>query len=337
MRHQIAFNALSQQIDDPNTYLHDLRVSCEAFDQANEWLERAEAGDAAVAAEIPEEHWESIRDNAQISQEAVVVHVNSGQVQAVIDWLKKYIPILLRKIKEIFMNFFAWIRRKFQQMGRGLTSLQDAVRNSLSSNYTVKLHEPLTERDKFLATVFSSMSFYLNVKVPTFSKTTILNPKDTIAELFEVAEGWLVIDRNISPFKRNDIPPITTAQEGIDFLNTELKSPRMVMLDSEAYLASKYRGPSEINFYKKTFERTLKDMSKTEENLTYSADLSVRSIEHDRRFIESLQPVFESNAVDYKLKLKALNYKLNAVTEGLSWRLRTLDSLLRLARRAAAA
>lgn len=337
MRHQIAFNALSQQIDDPNTYLHDLRVSFEAFDQASEWLERAEAGDAAVASEIPEEHWESIRDNEQVSQEGVQVHVNSGQVQAVIDWLKKYIPILLRKIKEIFMNFFTWIRRKLQQMGQGLTSLKDSVRNSLSLNYTVALHEPLTERDKFLGAILSMGVKVLETKISNVTKHVSADPSGVIRDLFETAEGWLVLDKTHSPFKRDNIPPISNAQEGIDFLNTGIKSPRMVKLDSEAQVASTYHGRSELKFSKRNFEQFLDDISKTESDLNFYANLGEQSIKTDQKLIEELQAHIDGRALDYKLKLKALNYKLNAVTEGLSWRLQTLDSLLRLARRAAAA
>lgn len=336
MRHQIVFNALSQQIDDPTIYLNDLRASCEAFDQASEWLERAEAGDATVAAEIPEEHWESIRDSEQISQEAVVVHVNSSQIQAIVDWLKKYIPMLLRKIQEIFMNFFGWIKRKSQELRLSSTSLKDKIARSLSPNYTVKLNEPPTEYEKFLAAVISAGVKPMEVKFGSVSSTSMSNPRQVISELYELAEMWLVTDLNQSPFKRLDIPAISSAQEGLDFLK-EIDLPNEVIAKSQAHLASSYHGPTELVFPKQNFLKFLNDIEKTFSNLNDSADFSRKSIEHDKGYIRSIQPFLVNQPFETKFKLLAINYKLRAVSAGLIWRLRTLQKILALARKASQA
>lgn len=110
---QTAFNARIAQGPTGDTatgesILEELTVSFEELNQANDWLVRAKRLDPKVAQEI-NAHGQVLGTGETVSMEGVQIHLNSSQVDQIVAFLKKWVPIILKKIKELAKQFMAWV------------------------------------------------------------------------------------------------------------------------------------------------------------------------------------------------------------------------------------
>lgn len=119
--------------------LSDLNVSLENLNQANDWLVRSHKLDVAVANEINAQgHVLGLGDT--VSMEGVQVHLNSSQVDAIVEFLKKWVPIILKKIRGLIKQFLDWvasITAKIDGKVKNLRQRWTAQKGPLEYNYTV--------------------------------------------------------------------------------------------------------------------------------------------------------------------------------------------------------
>lgn len=133
---QTAFNARTLQgpTGDNATgesILEELTVSFEELNQANDWRVRAERRDIKVATEI-NEHGHVLGAGETVSMEGVQIHLNSSQVDQIIAFLKKWVPIILKKIKDLAKQFMAWVNSITAAVDGKIKKAQDYLRGHKS-------------------------------------------------------------------------------------------------------------------------------------------------------------------------------------------------------------
>lgn len=109
MKHQQHFLASLESIESGEEILNDLAVTLESYEQADRWLTTIEAGDTSVIPQILAVHGHEIEG---VSMEGVQVHINSNQVQMIVDFLKKWIPRLLNFLRDLLGRVIKWVREK---------------------------------------------------------------------------------------------------------------------------------------------------------------------------------------------------------------------------------
>lgn len=55
-------------------------------------------------------------DHNTVSMEGVQIHLNSNQVQAIVDFIKKWVPILVGKIREYSRQVMDWVKNKLSML-----------------------------------------------------------------------------------------------------------------------------------------------------------------------------------------------------------------------------
>lgn len=125
MKHQAFFLATLESISmeherQGERLINELDASLESFHLANNWLSRAEAGDATAVVEVLTKYGTQID---AVSLESVQVHVSSAQVQAIVDFLKKWIPKIIRTMQEILERLLHWIKDRLNNLGPRLEKL----------------------------------------------------------------------------------------------------------------------------------------------------------------------------------------------------------------------
>jgi hypothetical protein len=113
LKHQRLFVAMEQRIDSGLDLIDDMNASLESLNQGMGWLDRLEAGDTTAVPEVLTKHGHEIET---VSTEGVQVHVNSGQVQAIVDFLKKWIPRFLSYLRDLVTRVIKWVREKLQNL-----------------------------------------------------------------------------------------------------------------------------------------------------------------------------------------------------------------------------
>lgn len=139
LRHQQLFNAMNQQIDSGIDMLDEYNVTIESLDAASDLLGRLHNGDTSAVIDA-QARFGSQMSGEGVSMEGVQIHVNSNQVQMVIDFLKKWIPILIAKIKQVFRQFVAWVKQKLAAIEARLKNLKRWIQETAQSNVVVELH-----------------------------------------------------------------------------------------------------------------------------------------------------------------------------------------------------
>lgn len=129
---QTAFNARTLQGPDTSEengdlIISDLTASMEEFSQASKWLDMTRRGNPQVLVEINEAgHVLGLDD--QISMEGVQVHINSDQVGKVIEFLKKWIPIILKKIRDAAGKFLDWAKGAIAKIHDRITTTRGKLK-----------------------------------------------------------------------------------------------------------------------------------------------------------------------------------------------------------------
>ena len=137
LRHQQLFVAMEQRIDSGIDMLDGYNATLESYEHAIGLLGRLEAGDtsAVIDAQARFGHEQVVET---VSNEAVVYHVNSAQIQAVIDFIKKYLPILLRKLKEFAKQFFDWVQVQAKRVEARAEKLFEMISEMTTSECSIE-------------------------------------------------------------------------------------------------------------------------------------------------------------------------------------------------------
>lgn len=122
LSHQKLFVTMEQQIESGIDLINEYNASLEALDAALQSLEELESGQDAGLLTVQQKLGAQLSMEG-ISLEGVVVHLNSSQVQVVIDFLKKWIPILLQKARELAKKFIAWAKIQLKKVDERLSKL----------------------------------------------------------------------------------------------------------------------------------------------------------------------------------------------------------------------
>ena len=142
LKHQKLFVAMEQRIDSGIDLLDEYNASLESLNSAIDALDQLESGNTTAVSDVQKRFGAQLSMEG-VSMEAVYVHVNSAQVQAAIDFLKKWIPILLKKIKELTVEFFTWVKGRLLALEERLGSLKERVKASPQKEFEIEVTENL--------------------------------------------------------------------------------------------------------------------------------------------------------------------------------------------------
>ena len=156
LRHQRLFNAMNQQIDSGIDMLDGYNASLESVHRAVDLLDRLESGDTTAVLDAQVQFGNELVAES-VSTEAVVYHVNSAQVQAVIDFLKKWIPVLLRKLREFTKQFIAWVQVQIKRVQARAEQLSQSIKAATRSEYTLHPGRTAAEQMAYATTVGHSV------------------------------------------------------------------------------------------------------------------------------------------------------------------------------------
>lgn len=142
--HQLAFTSRIPQgpvatQDVGESILGELQVSIEELNQANDWLVRANRRDIKVATEI-NQHGHVLGGGETVSMEGVQIHLNSSQVDQIVAFLKKWVPIILKKLRELAKQFMTWVGTMTANVDGKIQKARDYLRGAKVPTYDVQFN-----------------------------------------------------------------------------------------------------------------------------------------------------------------------------------------------------
>ena len=136
LKHQKLFVAMEQRIDSGIPLVDEYNASLESLNCAIASLERLHNGDF-TAVQTVQARFAHELSLESVSLEGVQIHINSGQVQAIIDFLRKWIPIIRNKLVELARDFIRWVQTTLNRISERLSSLKDKVGKATQSEFSL--------------------------------------------------------------------------------------------------------------------------------------------------------------------------------------------------------
>ncbi len=136
LKHQKLFVAMEHRIESGIDVLDEYNQVRRDLDRALVSLEHLEHG-CPWAVDQVQQHFGSQLSVHGVSLESVQVHVNSQQVQAIIDFLRKWIPKLVVKLKELGKKFIDWAQQTLHRLGERIDVLKKKLQTLESSSIEV--------------------------------------------------------------------------------------------------------------------------------------------------------------------------------------------------------
>lgn len=339
LKHQQLFVAMEQRIDSGIDLLDEYNASLESLNSAIEALDQLESGNTAAALDVQKRFGEQLSMEG-VSMEAVYVHVNSAQVQAIIDFLKKWIPILISKIRDVLSKFIDWFKVRLKAIGERAAALRDKIKVSTQRHYTlnVKFNDRVPvgvlafnhnswalSRDRSLLRAVAWIEGLLMSAQMDVNASYGAGPYDFVSEMAQ----WLTLN------KHNDLFPVAHH-------DAEIKEVEKILQDmpspSEAISVTR----SEIQAYtefgldmsKEKVLQTLDELDRDQMNNLAIAGQVTKSLEVIRARLAKMgieSKEFKGNqAARYRLAVKFVDYGLKATKDGLQFRLEILSDAIRL-------
>lgn len=333
LKHQKLFLAMEQRIDSGEDLIGNLNASLESLEQANNWMDRLENGDHTAVAEVIR-----VYPVENISMEGVQVHVNSNQVQAVIDFLKKWIPIVLKKIKDLATRFYRWVVEKLNQLGEKIAGLKKKVSASTETTYSVETKgtdagpaaiELLSASPTDIGDTKGLHSMYSWCAL--VAERAISNDEsESLPPWREFRAGaaeWLTLDSESSHF--SEVFDGETPEDLITAL-FHLPAPNTVARELKAQLASTAK--TSFSLSKAEVLQRLDQLNRLQLQLAGKVRATQRDVDNLQAKIERFErsavggssTLSKWNSEAMKLVVKATSYTVQAGSAGLQERLRVI-------------
>lgn len=355
MKHQKLFLAMEQRIDDGEFLFQDLNVAVESYDQAVSWLDRITKSDQDAVNAVVQKHGHEISFEGA-SLEAVQVYINSSQVQAIVDFLKKWIPILIEKIKEIFDRLMVWVRTKLHQIEGRIKKLSQSISEMTATD---RLSTPgQTQRTKIedaAAWILGKSNFkdlfdesplidMVGVCLVHFADMKTGKLETRITDQYVRAAGqWLAMGRS-GDFKDGStihlFNPTLYNQRTIE----GLPSPSSAITELHVWLQTYGGKVGSLSYTKSDLSTILKELDQGQMKLLGAAthaERTLRKIQSELKDLkgEIILPVGADTMdvkqiTDERTVLYTVRYTLNAVSEGFQSRLRLIGGCLSLLEKA---
>lgn len=148
LKHQQNFRASLEQLAGGDHLFRDLDLQLGQYAAAERYLASMESGQTDLVPEIIGTYRSEL-DQSVVSLESVQIHINSSQVQVIVDFLKKWIPIIISKIKEIAIKIFRWAREKLLRIDERLGKLIDDFKDWKDPQVTFTVGDEARDRVAF--------------------------------------------------------------------------------------------------------------------------------------------------------------------------------------------
>lgn len=335
LKNQQHFVSMEAQVDLGTALMERLDASLESYNQAVGWVASLEVGDNAALEAIVAQHGEHLPEIA--SMEAVQVHINSSQVEAVIEFLKKWIPKLIKKIGELLSDFFDWIKMKARQLGVSIDNTIQQVRLSVKPSYkwrpetdVQKAAVTLMQEDKFreLTDVESLRSLVTGLD-SALRSATAGQPLGQIKlrSLVDNASVWLTGEIKHESFATAGM----SANDNTAPWNAVYELPVPAASGRELIQGLGSRAPEELELPKKEVLDRLESIKKAQMQVISSVTQCERELKGLRSRVAEMSKMNGlHSAEEAKALVSMTNFVISASQNGLQTRLRVLGQGLTL-------
>ncbi|WJJ54897.1 hypothetical protein [Xanthomonas phage RTH11] len=332
------FQLASAGYHDGQHLLGELQASLEAFNRDNELLHRVTHGDQSAIEEAQKIHGFQMASFG-VSLEAVNIHVNSNQVQQVVDFLKKWIPILLKKIRDLGKRFIAWVKVKLQQIGERISALKTKFSTlnqptftfhatKLSERAGLSMFQPnVVKIDDYQG--LQQMFEWLRLATGEVASDKMTVSRERFGNYASGAALWLTGETDHPAY---EIDPWTKGDDATYLSEQYRKFPSSGEFATDLRRTCAGKVGNSLTLSKSALVGHLDRLNRMQLNMVSTATNIERNLREIERDVTKLQNVSKVGAVNNaKFVVNLTNYTIHASSTGLQERLRIVGYALDLA------